>query len=117
MNRYKLFKAGVDVNEGLKRVNDDKAFYESLLIRFCENSHYDQMKQAMEQNDVTLTFQHAHALKGAAGNLSLIALEEDFRPFVEALREGNLEKARDCFPKIQQDYELLQKAVMGDCEK
>ena len=28
MNRYKLTKAGVDVNQGLKRLDNNKEFYE-----------------------------------------------------------------------------------------
>lgn len=57
MNRYKLSKAGVDVNQGLKRLNNDKEFYESLLQKFCEDTHYEDLKAALEQGDTDAAFQ------------------------------------------------------------
>ena len=37
MNRYKLFKAGVDVNNALKRLNNDKELYELYKKVFEQN--------------------------------------------------------------------------------
>ena len=45
MNRYKLTKAGVDVNEGLKRLDNDKDFYEELLEKFCNGSFCRSIKE------------------------------------------------------------------------
>lgn len=107
MNRYKLTKAGVDVSQGLKRLGNDKEFYENLLIRFCEDTRYDQLRQAMEQKDMEQAFQHAHALKGTAGNLSLTRLFDALNPLVEELRNRNIDHAQKYFPAVKEAYEIL----------
>lgn len=114
MNRYKLFKAGVDTNKALKRLNNDKELYEELLERFCEDTYYAQMEAAIEQGDAQQAFQVAHALKGAAGNLSCIRLYDALVPCVEALRKGNLETAQEKFPEVKESYRVLMEALQGD---
>lgn len=107
MNRYKLSRAGVDVNQGLKRLNNSSEFYESLLMKFCDDTRYEQLKNAMDQGDMQQAFQHAHALKGAAGNLSLVRLYNALAPVVEELRRGNLEAAREYFKEVSEAYDVL----------
>lgn len=111
MNRYKLSRAGVDVNQGLKRLNNDKEFYESLLQKFCEDTHYDDLKNALEQGDTDTAFQAAHALKGAAGNLSCTRLYSLLTPMVEELRHHDLESAKNAFPEITASYETLMEVL------
>lgn len=111
MNRYKLFKAGVDANKALKRLDNDKELYEELLNHFCEDTYYAQMEAALEQGDVKQAFQAAHAMKGAAGNLSCIRLYDALLPCVEELRKGNLETAREKFPEVKESYRVLTEAL------
>lgn len=111
MNRYKLSKAGVDVNQGLKRLNNDKEFYESLLQKFCEDTHYEDLKAALEQGDTDAAFRASHALKGAAGNLSFVRLYSLLAPMVEELRHHNLESAKNAFPEVTAAYESLMEVL------
>lgn len=111
MNRYKLTKAGVDVNEGLKRLDNDKDFYEELLEKFCSDSHFAELKKAMEAEDSELAFKAAHALKGMAGNLSCIKLYHVLVPFVEKLRNHELEGALSIFPDVSEAYTAVLEAM------
>lgn len=111
MNRYKLVKAGVDVNQAIRRLDNDKEFYETLLKRFCEDAHYDQLKNALEQGDVQLAFQNGHAMKGMAGNLSLTRLHAATAVLVDQLRNGNLEGGRQLFGEVTEAYTALLEAI------
>lgn len=113
MNRYKLSVAGVDVNQGLKRLNNDKEFYEELLQKFCEDVHYQQLLKALEQGDAKEAFQHGHALKGMAGNLSMVRLYDALVPLVEELRNGNPEKAKKLLQEVKDAYEVLMGALQS----
>lgn len=111
MNRYKLSRAGVDVNQGLKRLNNNSEFYEQLLGKFCNDTHYGQLKNAMDQGDVQQAFQHAHAMKGATGNLSLVRLYNALIPVVEDLRNGDLETAKKHFEEVSEAYDVLMEVL------
>ncbi len=111
MNRYKLFQAGVDVNEALERLGGDKALYEDLLAHFKESPRYDDLVKALEENDAPKAFQVAHALKGTAGNLSFTRLYEALFPVVEALRAGNAELAKASFTEVEVAYKVLMDAI------
>ena len=111
MNRYKLFQAGVDVNEALERLGGDKALYEDLLTHFKESPRFTNLLKAMEDNDTKEAFQLAHALKGTAGNLSFNRLCDSLQPLVEALREGNMELAKANLSQVEVSYQILLEAL------
>lgn len=111
MNRYKLFQAGVDVNEALERLGGDKALYEDLLAHFKESHRYEDLVKAMDNNDAAGAFQLAHALKGTAGNLSFTRLFEALLPVVEALRAGDVESAKTSLPEVEVAYQVLMEAI------
>lgn len=111
MNRYKLFQAGVDVNEALERLGGDKALYEDLLAHFKEGHRLENLLKAMDNQDAAEAFQVAHALKGTAGNLSFTRLFEALYPVVEALRNGDLELAKASFPEVEVAYQVVVEAI------
>lgn len=111
MNRYKLSKAGIDANEGIRRFNNDKNMYEKFLKTFPENTLYHKLIEDLENKNVSDAFQSAHALKGLSGNLSLVQLYKDMIPLVEELRSGSLEKADSYLPSIKVSYDKIIKAL------
>lgn len=113
MNRYRLFKAGVDVNQGLKRMDDDIEFYEKMLKKFREDDYCRRLQDALGKSDADKAFQYAHALKGAAGNLSLVRISEAVVPLVEELRKGDAKMAEQYLPEVKTAYDALMEAL-GD---
>ena len=111
MNRYKLFQAGVDVNEALERLGGDKALYEDLLAHFKGSHRYEDLVKAMDDNDAAGAFQVAHALKGTAGNLSFTRLFKALFPVVEALRAGDIALARASLPEVEVAYQVVLEAI------
>ena len=111
MNRYKLFQAGVDVNDALERLGGDKALYENLLVHFKESHRFADLQKAMEDKDAAQAFQLAHALKGTAGNLSFTRLFDALLPVVEALRAGDVDLAQASLPELEVAYQVLMEAI------
>ena len=111
MNRYKLFKAGVNTEQGIQRLDGDKELYESLLTRFCSSSYYSQLCRALHEEKAKEAFENAHSMKGVAGNLSCVRLYEALIPLVEELRKGSLVHAGELFEPVKEAYELLEQAV------
>ncbi|MDO5786397.1 MAG: Hpt domain-containing protein [Phascolarctobacterium sp.] len=111
MNRFKLFKAGVNVNEALVRVGNDKALYEELLERFKVDERYGRLLAAMAAEDQEEAFQMGHALKGTAGNLGFTRFFDALVPLVESLRTGDLALAKASLPAVEEAYKALVEAI------
>ena len=111
MNRYKLVKVGVDVNQALICLYNDKEFYEEMLDKFRKDTQYSLMLQAFEAGDASLAFQHAHSLKGIAGNLSFVKLYSGLEVLVEELRHGDLNRAGETLPEVRKAYEDIMEAL------
>ncbi len=117
MNRYLLSKAGIDVNEGMRRFNNNKDIYEKFLLTFPEDEHYKLMVEAIEKANVEDAFQAAHALKGVSGTLSLVTLHAELIPLVEELRSHSLEKTPELLPPVKESYEIVVEALNKEIEK
>ena len=117
MNRYRLTKAGIDVNQGIRRLNENKELYESLLIKFLDDKQYPLLCQAIEAQDVKAAFAAAHALKGMAGNLSLVRLHERLIPLVEELRAGNIEDLEGMIHAVMLAYDEAKNAIASEAAR
>lgn len=111
MNRYRLSKAGISANAGIERFYGDRELYECSLNKFPKDPHYEMMIKAIGEKDVKAAFAAAHALKGLAGNLSMVRLYDHICPLVELLRGGTLEGADELLPAVVSDYEALTAAL------
>lgn len=107
MNRYKLYKAGIDTNEGINRFGGKSEAYEKYLYAFSTDENYQILCEAMRSKDVEAAFAAAHALKGVAGNLSLVKLRRDIEPLVEMLRRGSLENTEEQMESVTEDYNAV----------
>lgn len=116
MNRYKLSKAGIDVNEGAKRFRDNLVIYQKFLFTFPEDENYGKMMEAIEQKDAKSAFAYAHALKGVTGNLSINDLYHSLLPMVEELRAGSMDKIEEFLPEIRENYDRAATEIKAERE-
>lgn len=111
MNRYKLFKAGVDVTGALNRLNNDKTLYEELLQKFKVETRFSDLLSALKNKDAATAFTAAHALRGETGNMGFNCLYELLCPLVEKLRVNDLSEADIYLEKLQAAYASLLEAI------
>lgn len=87
----------IEVKSALERMCGNEALYVKFLRRFLEDTHYQEFCRAFKQGDREEAMHSAHALKGLAGNLGLMALFEQSARVVDQLRREERDIDTDGF--------------------
>ncbi|NCC51159.1 MAG: response regulator, partial [Spartobacteria bacterium] len=84
---------GFDVETGIQRVRGNAGLYRKLLLDFVRRNETTcrDMAEAFEKGDTAALKKMAHTLKGTAGNLSAIALQNAARNLEDALGQRHME--------------------------
>jgi len=84
---------GADTQSGLTRCMNNEAFYIRLVNMELNDQNFAKLKDALAAGDAHASFEAAHALKGALGNLALTPIYEPVAQLTELLRnaEGQVE--------------------------
>ena len=82
----KLREFGADVDAGLARCMGNEALYLRLVASIPSETNFDKLSKGIEEHDLDMAFDAAHALKGVTGNLSLTPLYEPIVRITELLR-------------------------------
>ena len=112
-----------NVNEFVARNQGDLKLSHDAAALFINNSpeYIAALRTALTACDAVALHQSAHKLKGAAGNFSLTLLLESARKIEAAAHVGDLEKAAELLPVLEQRFEqaitALRKLCTQTCEK
>ena len=79
---------GANVEEGLARCMDNEDFYLRMVGKAVESEDFESLQNALNRHDIKAAFEHAHALKGITGNLSLNPIYHPVAELTEHLRAG-----------------------------
>lgn len=99
-----LKKHGIDIERGIKRFSGKRALYIKYLKEFIKDENMQEIKSCMEAEDYQLVQKKVHALKGIVGNLSIDVLYDNSCQMMEALKQENIEKAKELFQQMSQIY-------------
>lgn len=102
--REELKKHGIDIERGIKRFSGKRALYIKYLKEFIKDENMQEIKSCMEAEDYQLVQKKVHALKGIVGNLSIDVLYDNSCQMMEALKQENIEKAKELFQQMSQIY-------------
>ena len=69
--KSKLEAAGVDIKGAMNRMMNNEMLFTRLMKKMREDTNYQKMLDAWNLKDYETTYEAAHTLKGAAGNLGL----------------------------------------------
>lgn len=105
--KEKLESQGVNIEETLERFVGMDSLYIKFLKKFPEDKNFKLLEDSITGMDMSNAFTAAHTLKGVAGNLGFGQLFEALVPFVETLREGDLNTAKTQMPAITRMYESI----------
>ncbi len=88
---------GVDTAAGLAICQGKHKLYRKLLIKFrdTESNFVEQFREAQASDDAEEATRCAHTLKGVAGNISAIAVQESANELEAACKEGRSAKEID----------------------
>ena len=95
---------GLNLQEGLERLGGNFDLYRRLVIGFaCDkrNTGYE-IRAAMAESDGEKAGDLAHAVRGAAGNISAFRLHATLSSLETALRKGDLDTAGLLQPELEE---------------
>lgn len=114
MNIENLKANGIDYEEGLDRFSGNAKLYEKYLKRLLDLTLYQDMKQAIYDEDMETAFECAHKLKAFIGNLSIPLFFEEIKDLTEKLRGREKGDYQAEFDRLDKMYETILQAVRGD---
>lgn len=102
---------GVNIDEAMKRLNNNEAFYKRMLGSIQSMLEKAPVDPDFDANDYQGIIENAHAIKGATGNLSLTPMYKAYTDIVDLLRQDKPEEARkilvDILPVQAQILEVI----------
>ena len=101
---------GGDYEDVFKRLMSE-ARIKKFALMFKKDPSMSQLTQAMDAGDTETAFRAAHTLKGICANLGFKSLFEVSYEITEALRAGDMEKAKVMWPGVQACYERVENAL------
>ena len=106
----KLNDWGGDVSKARERLLEDDELYVSCLMKFAEDENFALLDSCMKKGDLKGAFDHAHAIKGVAGNLGLTPLFKAASKIVESLRANvndNLDDMLEETMKLKDEFKRI----------
>ena len=90
--------AGIDIEEGIRRVGGNRKLYRKLLVEFFQDHSEDihAIRQALDQEDLATAQRIAHTIKGVAGSIGAGDLQCD----AESLETAFKEAQQDLYPAL-----------------
>ena len=106
---------GIDIQTGLHRTNGNQELYTTLLKHFVKDHGNDDQViiTSIEQNDITLAHRTAHTLKGVAGGIGALALQESVQQVETALKEKEVHNLGPMMVRLTRDLT----EIVDDLEK
>lgn len=100
----KLKELGVDVNKVLATLNGKQSLYERLIFKF-----YDMViKMDVKSDNLNDIYERIHALKGAAGNLGITPLYDQYVKILALIKEDKM----DLVPAAIDEMIPIQEQIM-----
>lgn len=91
---------GVNVDEGLARINGNEKLYTRLLGTFVKSLEANAVQPDFDAADCETMIEKTHTIKGTSGNMSITPIYEAYSEIVDLLRTGQAEQARPLIEKI-----------------
>jgi len=108
-----LKSLGVDIDEGLHRINGNEKLYTRLLGTFVKSMDANYIAPDFDESDCTLAIEKTHAIKGTSGNLSITPIYEAYSQIVALLRRGEVRQAKAALKKALP----IQEQIIGCIKK
>ncbi len=95
---------GINVEKGLRCVGGEVDFYQEMLLKFASNQKHtvENIKSAIEQDNIKEAIRFAHTLKGTAGTVGIDALMQQAAEVEAVLNEGNIDQAVKQLPLLEE---------------
>ena len=100
----------ISVEEGMKRVVNNKMLYRRLLGKFSGRQMVEEINEQVSKGDYAAAATTCHALKGLAANLAMHPMAEVTASLEERLK-NNEKPEEDLLSDLNNKLEAVEKAV------
>ncbi|MBC5649446.1 Hpt domain-containing protein [Christensenella tenuis] len=69
-------RAGIDYQDGLRRMSGNEALYHKFLKKFLQDESLIRLKDCLSEGDMEGVYEAAHTLKGTSGTLGMYELSD-----------------------------------------
>lgn len=101
---------GGDYEDAINRFRME-SLVQKFLLKFPEDTSYQELVAAVEAGETETAFKAAHTLKGVTANLSMEKLRAASSEVTELLRAGDLEGAKPLMPAVDSAYAEVMEAI------
>ncbi|SDT89239.1 response regulator [Desulfobacula phenolica] len=100
---------GIDTEKGLSRVNKNQKVYLEILYKFVEQfANFEQnIQKCLDKNDLDTAHRLAHTLKGVAGNIGAMDLQNTAMIVEKTLKDKNLSTLTDYLDMVRSQLERV----------
>lgn len=95
-----LKSLGVNIDEGLARINGNEKLYTRLLGTFVKSIDANYIAPDFDESDLNPSIEKTHAIKGMSGNMSITPLYEAYTKIVDLLRKGDAKEAKSILADV-----------------
>ena len=102
-------KSPIDLSSVLERIGGDESFLQELLNLYTQDfsEKFEELKEAISQQNFEAIQKLGHTLKGSSANLSLTSLQEASFQMEKAGREKNIAMARQTLSLLDDEFQRL----------
>ena len=88
-----------------------RLYNEKFLFKFEEDPSFENLKKALEEENLEAAFRAAHTLKGVAQNMGFDNLAESSSVLTEALRSRKVMPYAEQIEKVCEDYNKIREII------
>ena len=111
--KARLEEAGIDLKSALDRFMGNEAMLEKYLGRFLNEKSYQELVQAVKDDDAAQAARAVHTLKSVCGSLGFGDMQALVLEQEKAMRAGEWEKAKGMMGAVSDSYEKICAALNG----
>ena len=93
-------------DEALKRLMRPD-FVKRFALKYLSDTSFAELTSNLESDNTEVAFRAAHTMKGVCKNLAFTKLANSASEITELLRAGNLAAAKDYYPIVKEDHEMV----------
>lgn len=84
---------------------------ERFIVKFLDDRTMEDLRQAVREGDIAVSFRQAHTLKGVAANLSFTGLQQAASELTEQLRPQKAPADPGLLAKVEDAYQKTVEAI------
>lgn len=111
--KIRLKEGGVNLDAAMQRFMGKESLVEKYLNRFLTEKSYQELIEALENNDADTAARAAHTLKSVCGTLGFEKMQAQVVDMESDIRNGRMGDATGKAPELENEYARICALIQG----